>query len=219
MAETPQPALAPERPRSALDELLDRRRLLLFLGVLVLELVIFVAGLFTPLSSQAQNTLENATNNQFASVPTASAPQLVSLIFTHNVVLALVELIPVVGAFFFLYSIYITGLVAQVLAASAGYPSLFGMVLFLFPYSLVELSAYAIAAGAGVMLLVASVRKRLRRELRVLPLEIAAVVGVLLAAAVMETATRFYPVLGFALWIPTGAAIAGIIVISSRRQR
>jgi uncharacterized membrane protein SpoIIM required for sporulation len=207
-----------ERAESAVDELFDRRRLLLILGVLIVELVIFASGLLTPLSSSVQQSLQNQTNTQFGAVPTATAPQLVSLIFTHNLAIGLIEMIPVLGALVFVYSIYITGLVAQVIAVSAGYPSQFGVILFAFPYSLVELSAYAIAVGSGIMLLVSVKRKRFRRELRVFLLEMAAVAVVLLAAALMETATRFSPLIGFSLWIPTGLAAAGIIVHSRRRR-
>ena len=210
------PSTSPNR--SAVAELFGRRRLLLILGILIVELAIFAFGLLTPLSSPVQQNLLNQTNNQFGSVPTATPAQLVSLIFTHNVVIGLVEMIPVLGALLFVYSIYVTGLVAQVIAVSAGYPSQFGVILFAFPYSIVELSAYAIAVGAGMMLVVSLRKKRLRRELKVLVLEMAAVVVVLLAAALMETATRFSPLVGFSLWIPTGLAAAGVVIYSRGRQ-
>jgi len=210
------PSTSPNR--SAVAELFGRRRLLLILGILIVELAIFAFGLLTPLSSPVQQNLLNQTNNQFGSVPTATPTQLVALIFTHNVVIGLVEMIPVLGALLFVYSIYVTGLVAQVIAVSAGYPSQFGVILFAFPYSIVELSAYAIAVGAGMMLLVSLRKKRLRRELKVFVLEMVAVVVVLLAAALMETATRFSPLVGFSLWIPTGLAAAGVVIYSRGRQ-
>jgi len=210
------PSTSPNR--SAVAELFGRRRLLLILGILIVELAIFAFGLLTPLSSPVQQNLLNQTNNQFGSVPTATPTHLVALIFTHNVVIGLVEMIPVLGALLFVYSIYVTGLVAQVIAVSAGYPSQFGVILFAFPYSIVELSAYAIAVGAGMMLLVSLRKKRLRRELKVFVLEMVAVVVVLLAAALMETATRFSPLVGFSLWIPTGLAAAGVVIYSRGRQ-
>jgi len=221
MSEAPgvhEAAPAPEPSRSALSELFDRRRLFVFLIALLVEFAIFVFGLVTPLSVPAQQTLENQTSAQFAAVPTASAQQLVTLIFTHNVVLAYLELVPVLGAFVFVYSIYVTGLVAQVLATSAGYPAQLGVILFLFPYSLVEFSAYAIAVSSGVMLVRAWRRKTLGREVRVLPLELVAVAVVLILAAVMETATRFYPLVGFLLWLPTGLGVAGVVLFSRRRR-
>jgi len=218
MSETLDSAHAMESPRTALYELFDRRRLLLILVILLLEIGIFVAGILTPLSSSVRQSFENQTNAQFASVPTATPPQLLSLIFTHNFPYALVEMIPVLGALFFASSIYVTGVVAQVSAAGYGYPGQFGAVLLLFPYSLVEFSAYAIAVGAGVMLLLSWRRGRLGRELRVFVLEIVAVGLVLGVAALMETLTKFYPLLGLALWIPTALAAAGIAIYSGRKQ-
>jgi len=221
MSETPTALDAPpvpERRRSALTELFDRRRLFVFLLALLAEFAVFVFGLITPLSVPAQQTLENQTSAQFAAVPTASAQQLVTLIFTHNFLLAYLELVPVLGAFVFVYSIYVTGLVAQVIATSAGYPGQLGVILFIFPYSLVEFSAYAIAVASGVMLVLAWRRKTLRREIRVFPLEMVAVVVVLALAAVMETATRFSPLIGFILWLPTGLGVAGLVLFSRRSR-
>ncbi len=214
MAETYAPPPAPERPWGIFGELFERRRLLLFLAILVIEFGIFAAGLFTPLSGQAQQDLQNQTNTAFASVPTATAPQLISFIFQHNLAIAAFELVPIIGALFFVYSIYVTGVVAQVIAVGAGYPGQYGAVIFVFPYSVVEVSAYAIAVGAGVMLLLAWRNRRLGHELRVFVIEMTATAGVLLMAAVMETVTRFSPVVGLLLWIPTGLAVAAIAVFS-----
>ena len=199
-------------------ELLDRRRLLLILVVLLVELALFAVGLLTPLSQSAQQSLANQTNTQFAGVQSASPEQLVEFIFTHNLTIALVEMVPVLGAFLFLLSVYSTGLAAQAIVVSQGLPSQFGVILFAFPYSLVELSAYAIAVGAGTMLLVAWRRKRIRHELKIFLFEGVVVAAVLLVAAAMEAATKVSPLFGFALWLPTGLALAGLIVVSGRSR-
>lgn len=188
------------------------------MGVLIVELAIFAVGVQTPLSTSEQQSLMNATNSQFASVQSASPEELVIFIFTHNLSIALAEMVPVLGAFLFVLSVYSTGLAAQVIVASQGLPSQFAVVLFLFPYSIVELSAYAMAVGAGIMLLVSWKKKRLRRELKVFLLEGVSVAAVLMVAAVMETTTKISPVLGLALWLPTGLALAGIIVFSWRMR-
>jgi uncharacterized membrane protein SpoIIM required for sporulation len=200
------------------SELFDRRRLLVFLVALVIEFAIFVFGLLTPLSTPAQQTLANQTNAQFAAVPTDTPQQLLTLIFTHNLVLACLELVPVLGAFVFVYSIYVTGLVAQVIATSSGYPGQLGVVLFVFPYSLVEFSAYAIAVASGVMLLLSWRRKTLSLEIRVFPLEVLAVAVVLILAAAMETVTRFSTIAGLLLWLPTGLGVAGFVLFARRKQ-
>ncbi len=207
-----------EPPGNAVNEFLDTRRLLLVLGVLLVEVGVFAAGLSTPLSASVRHSIENQTGTQFASVPTASAPQLFTFIFTHNLPFALVEMIPILGAVVFVSSIYVTGLAAQVGALAYGYPGQFGAVLLLFPYSFVEFSAYAVAVGAGVMLIVSWRRGRLGRELRVLVLEMAAVPLLLFVAAAMETTTKFFPLAGFALWLPTGLAVAALAIYARRRR-
>jgi len=219
MAELPPTPSPPEVPRSARAELMDRRRLLLIFVVLVVELALFGVGLLTPLSNSAEQSLVNSTNSEFAGLQSAGPEQLAFSIFAHNFTIALIEMIPIVGAFLFVLSIYSTGLAAQAIVVSKGLPPAFGAIIFAFPYSLVELSAYAIAVGAGVMLLVSWRRKRLREEARVFCLEVAAVAIVLLLAATMETATNFLPLVGFALWLPTGLAIAGIIVLAARTRK
>ena len=208
---------SPVSLKSVFDDLLDRRRILLIVGILVIELGIFAAGLLTPLAPATQQTLVNETNREFGIVKSATPEQLLLFIFTHNLPIALAELIPVIGAGLFAFSIYGTGLVTQASLVSQGQPAISGVILFLFPYSLVELSCYAIAVGAGIMILVALVKRRLRRELRVFLLEALAITALLFLAAVMESTTiAVSTAVGFALWLPTGLALAGIILLARR---
>lgn len=205
--------------RSVLSELLSRRRLVLVAVVLFVEVAIFLAGLLTPMSPSTQQSLANSTGGAFGIVQTGTPAQLVAFIFAHNLLIALVEMVPVLGALLFVFSIYSTGLVAQALVVSQGQPAQLGAAILVFPYSLVELSAYALAVGAGIMLLLSWRRKRLRREIRIFVLEGLGVVAILFLAAVMETTTiKISPLLGLALWVPTGIALAGIIVISERMR-
>ena len=206
------------KSRGVLSELLDTHRLLLVLGILLGELTLFVGGLLTPLSPATQQTLANATRSQFASVQSATPVELVVFIFSHNLSIAALEMVPILGALLFVLSVYSTGLAAQAIAVSQGLPSQLGIVLLAFPYSLVELSAYAMAVAAGVMLILSWRRRKLRRELRVFLLEGVVIAGVLLTAAAMETLTGFAPVIGFALWLPTGLALAGVILLSTRHR-
>lgn len=219
MSET-QEGLGPqvEQPRSLPAEFFDRRRMLLILGILIIELAIFSVGVLTPLSSSTQRALANETNSEFAFVPSATPTQLIVFIFTHNLSIALAEMVPIFGAFLFVLSVYSTGLASQVIVVSKGLPTQFAAILFLFPYSIVEFSAYAIAVGGGIMLLVSWREGRLRRELRVFALEAALVAAVLFVAAMMETATNFSPLLGLLLWLPTGLVLAGIVLLSRRRR-
>jgi hypothetical protein len=214
----PEPETPGPRPRSLTSELFDRQRLLVMLGLLVIEFAIFVSGLLTPLSTTDQQMIANQTSSQFLPIQSASLPEQVVFIFSHNLLIALAELVPVFGAFLFVYSVHATGLATQAIVTSRNppLPALTGLILFVFPYSLVELSGYAIAVGSGVMLFWAGIMRRLGRELRVFAVEVVVLVAVLLVAAAMETATNSSLIVGFALWIPTGIAIAGLIVLSRR---
>lgn len=217
-----QPEPSPERreERSTSSDLLDRRRLALVLGVLLLELGIFFVGLLTPIPAATRQELANETGSQFGGVQSLPAAQLTLFIFTHNLTIALAEMIPVAGALLFAFSVYSTGLAAQALVVSQGLPAQWGAVIFAFPYSLVELSAYAVAVVSGSMLLASWRNRRLKKELSVFVLEGAVVTATLLIAAAMEATTvRISVVLGFALWLPTGLALAAVIVLAGRRQR
>jgi uncharacterized membrane protein SpoIIM required for sporulation len=209
----------PEPRRGLLEELFDRRRVGVVLGFFLVELALFAVGLLTPISSSTQQSLTQQAGAQFAPLRSAGFASEVFLIFTHNLTLAVGEMVPLLGALLLAFSIYTTGLVAQALVAAQGLPGTTAIFLFAFPYSFIELSAYAIAAGAGVMLIVAWRGKRLRREMRVLAVEGGEVVGVLLLAATMETTTTYSPLLGFALWVPTVPALAALWVVARRRGR
>jgi len=220
MSEPPPVLEAPApKPRSLASELLDRQRLLLVLGVFVVELVIFVSGLVTPLSSGEQQIIANQTSSQFAPIQSASLEEQVAFIFSHNLLIALAEMVPVFGAFLFAYSVHFTGLVTQAIVAEKNLPGLAGLILFVFPYTFVELSAYAIAVASGVMLIWAAIMKHLVRELKVFAVEVLVIVAVLFTAAAMEAATSSSWIVGIALWIPTGLAIVGLKILSSGKPR
>lgn len=195
--------------RTAASDLFSRERLLVFGIVLSVEVAMFTAAAATPLSSsqlqdlgrQAQN-LRNMTQNQ-------SFTSLFILLFTHNSQIALAETIPVFGAIFFQFSIFVTGQIAAALALSNGIPQL-GVVVFLlsFPYTYVEFSAYALAVTSGMFLIVGLAMGRIRSEAKVFLLELGGIVLLLSTAAAMETATTLSAAFGWALWVPMALALA-----------
>jgi len=187
------------------------------LAIFGVELGLLVAGLLVPLDQASKQSLASQANTQFSEINSAGPPQVIFLIFSHNALIALVEMVPVIGAILLVYSMYTTGLVAQALLYSKGVPGTFGLILLFLPYSLVELSSYALAVGSGVMLVVAWRRKRLRREATVFLMEMVAVVLLLVVAATMEEVTNLAPLVGFALWVPTGLAVAGLAVVARRK--
>jgi len=207
------------KERSILDQLFSRNRLLLFVGLFVVEMVIFLSGLFTPIGSTQQQIIANQTNSQFDFVKTATAFQLVFFIFGHNLLIALVELVPILGAFFYLISIYSTGVATQAIVGAKGLPAFSGLILFFLPYTFVELSAYALAVGSGTMLVVSAIGHRFLKEVKVFVVEVVLVAAILVVAAAMETATTYSVEVGLALWVPTALGVIGGAVAVARRRR
>ena len=210
----------PQPRPSAVKELLGRRRLALMLTVLLVELAIFFLAASVPMDMATQQALQNEAKNVTGASSSLGPTGQFVYIFTHNAVIAFGEMVPVVGGLLWVVSIYVTGQIFQAVALSQGAPgALYGLFLLVFPFAIVELSAYAVAVGSGVMLIVAWRRRRLRNETRVLVLAIGVVAAMLLVAAAMETVTITDPTLGIALWIPTGLTIAVLTLISSRLRR
>jgi hypothetical protein len=206
----------------AVESLLSSRRLTLILGALVLEVAIILIGLLiVPLSPATRAALVAA--NVPAPQPGMSAPQLMIFLFGHNFLVALAEMVPIAGPVVFTVAAYNTGVIAQALMVSQGLPAQWGLLIFVFPDAIVELSAYAVAVVAGSMFIVPLLRLRgttsIRREARLYILSGVAVALILFVAAAMEAATiRVSPLLGFALWpVPIGLAVAAAVVV--RRQR
>jgi uncharacterized membrane protein SpoIIM required for sporulation len=205
--------------KKASDDLFSRSRLIFILVVFAIEVSIFFAGTVVPLDQATQQALNQSANN--LRNETLGAPPLVTMraIFSNNLRVALLDMIPGAGALVFAATMFTTGQILQVLTTTAGVPGiLLGLLLFIFPYSIVELSAYAIAVVSGTMLIVAWRRKTLRREIRVFLYEGIGVVLILFLAAAMETITLVSYVLGLALWIPIVLVLAWV-AFRARKNR
>jgi len=197
--------------------LVDRGRLLLFLGVFVLELLLFFGATVVPIAPAAQQQVQQAARDLQNSTAHQAPVAILGFIFANNAKVALAELIPGVGPVVFFISMVNTGQVIQVIGTSTGVPAaLLGSLLFVFPFTIVELSAYALAVCSGSMLIIAWRRKTLHREARVFAYEVAGVVVILLLAATMETITLLSYEVGLALWLPTGLLVAWLAITLRR---
>jgi hypothetical protein len=194
----------PEGVQPGIRELLfSRGRVIFFLVAIVFELAIFFAATVVPIDRSTQQNLTQAANNLRNLTDTSPPLVTMRLIFSNNLRVALVEMVPGLGPIVLAASIFTTGQLLQVVSIAAGYPSiLVSIFLFAFPYTIIELSAYPLAVVSGTMLLVAWRRRTLRKEIRVFLWELVGVVAVLLLAAAMETATLLSATLGILLWLP-----------------
>src|SRR5207245_1023435 len=189
------------------------RRLLLFLAVLVIELTVFFVAMAFPLDPAQQRSLNQEGQQLVQSVNGGGPLDTFSGIFLNNVRIALIEAIPFVGPVFLGYSIFYTGEVLQAFALSANPPLpplILGAVTFVLPHSLIEFAGYAVAVTAGVMLIWAGIKKRLRTEFKVYAREVVIAEGVLLVAAATETLVGVYPDMALYLWVPIAI---GIVVV------
>ncbi len=203
-----------EGRRGIFKELTQRGRIIFFAVVFAVELALFFGATAVPIDQTQQQALVNQANSILGSSGEQGPWGIFVAILTNNLRVALFEMIPLAGAALFLASIFTTGQVIQALAISSNIPGpVFGLLLFFFPFSLVELSAYALAVASGSMLLVAWRRKRLKAEVRVFMFEAAVVIVTLVIAAAMETAGIVAPVVGFALWLPTALGMLAIVML------
>lgn len=209
----------PEPPVSLAKQLFQHGRLLAFAAAFAVELAIYFGAMAYPVAPAQQQALQqqakalaNATIGQGPLVAVAG-------IFENNVRIALLEMVPAAGALLLAVVSFSTGQVVQVEAIGTSVPGpVFGLLLFVFPFAIVELSSYAIAVGSGSMLLVAWRNKTLHQEARVFLVEIGVVVVALLVAAAMETVVDVNLAISLALWLPTALAIAMIAVYGRRLQ-
>jgi uncharacterized membrane protein SpoIIM required for sporulation len=187
-------------------------------GVLVLEVAIIFAAIVIPIN---QSTAQGISQSVSGICPLGGPPlPIMRCLFSHNLLIALIETVPVLGAFLFFDSAFLTGQATQAIALShAAPPTLYGALLFLFPHTIVELSAYALAVASGSMLIVAAGRKRLRKEARVFVFELVGIALILLLAAAIETATIETGALSLILWLPVCLLIAWLTIALRRTTR
>lgn len=219
MSDQPTSAALPVEPEhpSPAKELFSRGRLILFASVFVIELTIYFTAMTYPIGPAEQQALQKQAQSLVNATLGQGPLAAVVGIFENNVRIALLEMIPVAGAALLAFVSFTTGQVIQVEAINASLPGpAFGLLLFVFPFAIVELSSYAIAVGSGTMLVFAWRRKSLHQELPVFLLEIALVVVAILVAAAMETMVDVNVFASFILWVPMALAIAGIVLYGRR---
>ncbi|MDV3277771.1 MAG: stage II sporulation protein M [Nitrososphaerales archaeon] len=203
----------PEQGRGILDELVKRNRIVIFGLAFAIELAIYFGATVIPIDPAQQQELANLPNSILGSAPSQGSVSIFAALFSHNLEVALLEMIPAAGAAVFFISTFLTGQVIQAGAISSNLPGpLLGVFLFLVPDTLVEQFAYAVAVASGTMLIVAWRRRQLVRELRVFALEAGVVAFTLVLAAALETVVIVDSLVGFALWLPTALGIFALVM-------
>jgi len=110
-------------------------------------------------------------------------------IFTHNILLALPMFIPGFGIAWGAFAAFSTGMAFSVLQGAnpmlANIPSL--TILFMSPFGLMEIAAYSIAMSRSYMIVHKMIKRMpIRPDFRVIGLEVAILVGLLLIGGFVE---------------------------------
>jgi len=108
-------------------------------------------------------------------------------IFSNNMVISLLMLIPLIGPVLGGYIVYNTGTFLAAISISTQTDVGFLLILPLLSiYGLLEFMGYGAMTSESVLLIYAVVKKRLREELRALPLVIGVAAAILGLAALIE---------------------------------
>ncbi|MDA4137257.1 MAG: stage II sporulation protein M [Thaumarchaeota archaeon] len=208
-----------------------RRGLLLCVALFLIEVALFfvISGLPFFAGEQALYTSQsNQIGNEFQ-----NAGLLATFwgIFTNNLRIGLIEMIPGIGLILFAFSIYATARIVEVDAISYSAPAaLVFLSLFLFPHTYIELPAYAVATAEGLLLLYALFRwlfdstgrssVRWRTEGTQFVVNLAIVTVMLLVAALFEAVEiRLGGVLSLVTWIPFVVLVVVVLVLNRRLSR
>jgi len=110
-------------------------------------------------------------------------------IFTHNILLALPMFIPGFGIAWGAFAAFSTGMAFSVLQDAnpmlENIPSL--TILFMSPFGLMEIAAYSIAMSRSYMIVHKMIKRvSIRSDVRVIGLEVAILIGLLLAGGFIE---------------------------------
>lgn len=123
----------------------------LFLVTFLLELGIFIV--ISSLSIKNEELLSLFKSEQ-QSIVTQSLPDMILEIFPHNLLVATIEFIPIIGQFFFLLSSVETSIIISIEGTSIHTS---GLVVFfslaILPHTWLELPSYAVATSTSVYLI------------------------------------------------------------------
>ena len=110
-------------------------------------------------------------------------------IFVHNTLLALPMFVPGAGAAWGTLTGWSTGFVlAAITTVSPGVSDIQPLaLLYLTPFGIMELAAYSLAGSRSLLLIIRIIKKQsIRQDAKLVLVEVAAVVGLLLAGGLVE---------------------------------
>lgn len=161
---------------------LERRLKLSIIATMALLIALYAGSLF-PLNQEDSQRVAQEAKELIGQDISAIR------IFTNNIAITLLMLLPIAGALIGVYIAFSTGLAFSALSMEAGLSPILAITMTLvLVFGLVEFLAYGLASSESIILAHAIVRKRLGSEIRkIIPILILIIVG-LLGAAFLEFA-------------------------------
>jgi len=141
----------------------------------------FYIGATTRLSSEDAAALAQFWEQLFNSIKTPID------IFLNNSVIALIMVVPLLGALFAMYVGYNSGLVISAMSQANNVDPVGVLILTLAnPIAFMEFMAYALSITQGVLIVYAIIQKRLRQEIRNAAITVVIVLVILIVEAFLE---------------------------------
>ena len=130
----------------------------LFLLFFLLEMIAYFIVSAIPYSNPALVTQLQSQQNATYSLGLVG---MIFWIFPHNMLIATIEFIPIVGQFFFVYSIIATPLALAATSTFMGVPGILTFIsLLLIPDTIIEMPSYAVAAATSIYMFYILVKSR-----------------------------------------------------------
>jgi hypothetical protein len=203
-----------------MSDIIVARRHAIRVTLLFVNLILFVVfisvGSLTPVSQ----TVAQEIYNSIVSIPVNPGS-----IFLHNLTICLIEIIPLLGFFFYFLSAFASGISISAISLIQGTSSVNDLWLLLnyYPHTWLEFSAYTLAASESIMvilmLIAAATKPAFRRELKIVGLTILACAGLLSIGSVFETAAIFFGRAAvFVTWIIFGVGAVAVVYYDARRR-
>ena len=199
----------------------EQRWIRVAITVFVVELLILALFSMAPLSSSQQTSLLSQYSTLESSITNKSFIYQLLFIAPHNMLIAAIDEIPILGLAFFGYSITQTAMFLNAYAVSINQPGIvLVLALFFLPHTILELPAYALAVTENLFLSYALFKGGFRKELRRAGVVLGIIIIELLVAGSFESAElQLSTYAALLLWIPFIILISSLLFFLLRRTR
>ena len=216
--------------RGAIAELASRG-LLVYLALFAIEIGLFFVISSLPFFSGEKALYTGQANQLNSTFANQSFVSTFGGIFVNNYRIALLEMVPGLGVILFAASLYATARVLEAIAdnESASPFVVLVVLLLFFPHSYIELPAYAVATGAGLLLVYSFFRwlfatgprspVRLGDALWLLALNLVLVTVMLLVAALFESVELELGGWFLVTWVPFAVLVVLTLKLKRRADR